>query len=365
MTLIVSYKLTLNITVINWPLFDSHLNYLLSLTPPYYPLSVYHNTMEFTSKVQASVRLTVLFNIYVFVTLSLNILPYHPWWNNFRTSKIATDRPATRITDVVIPLTEKELKSLEELLTLWIEYPPCRPQSNYGHNITLTFSLAGFYNPTLQSTLLEMMTKLPSEVTQCFRQVKVHFCNLSGRDDEYFSGSRNMFEQLLLGQVGSTNPEYVFLMETDLLPIRKYWLTALDLSIRPPVEQFWIKGMIYRGNQKVVRVTAGNAMHINGNAIYNVQDRQFIDFYFSVVAPNVVESPIHYGYDADFNLYLFEPGRFETSRKVAHKFQYTNLMWNSWHTNYTRATMLRDNPTLFLIHGGLCTDCKLQSKKTK
>lgn len=281
-------------------------------------------------------------------------------------SQSTTPPQGGRLTDVIVPFVESQLENVQDFLEFWAEYPPCYAPTdppfviNYfsflsppvGHDVTLTFSLAGMRNESIATRLLDHFNGLPQVVKRCFKEVKVHYCELRGQENGYFAGSQNMFEQMIKGEVGSNNPEVIYLMEPDVIPVRKYWLSALDASTRTTVEPFWIKGCIYRGRRTDVWGRAPNALHINGNALYNLKDEGFLNFYFEEVAPTISRHPRHRGYDVDFFLYMVDEKMYKRASSVAHYFQYTDLIWNSWKTNYTTSRMRDDNPNLFLVHGG-------------
>lgn len=280
-----------------------------------------------------------------------------------------------RLTDVVIPLPPKHFHKVEKLLKLWEEYWPCYDPSdgldlvpdgneggnyyqahdyNLGYDVTLTFYVSCAPDAALENRLLELFDTLPSQCRRCFRKARVHFANLSGDRDTYWYGTTLMFEQLLSHKVGLRWPHYVLYMEPDLLPIRRYWLTVLDSVTREPNPEFWMKGSLFKGQPflhsiSVVPLT----LHLNGNAIYNLADRQFRDFYYGKVYNMSRNDPKNnHAYDLDMYFYLTHPPNFDRVSLRAHKFLYTEVIQNYYHTEYSVSKLRKVYPNAYLVHGG-------------
>lgn len=279
-----------------------------------------------------------------------------------------------RLTDIVVPLPPKHYEKVVGLLRTWVDYPPCYHPSeeqlskvvaeeedyfaahgfNLGHDVTLTFFVSSPQDTEVEARLMEAFDRLPSKVRHCFSRARVHFAGLMGDDDGYWKGTTLMFERLLLNKVGLRWPHYVFYMEPDMLPIRPYWLAALDASVREPVPSFWMRGSIFKG-QPFLSSSAivPLSLHINGNAIYNLADSRFRDFYLGKVyniSRNDYKS--NHAYDLDMYFYLCYPGNYAKAQTIAHKFQYTELIQNLYHTEYSVSALLEDYPNAYLVHGG-------------
>lgn len=277
-----------------------------------------------------------------------------------------------RLTDVVIPLVESQLARLKKLFDIWDRYPPCHhwngslpiiteednPYVRYpdaGHNLTLTISLAGSPNQTLSDTIKNMYSGLSSMVKGCFHNIQFHYCSLPEAMNNHIDGSRLMFEQMLNGTVASRGAEYALLMEPDLLPIRKNWLSALDMTVRSPVEPFWVRGSIYRGYlEYVYRLSIVNGAHINGNAIYNLADHKFANFYYQEVIPTLTEKKITLdrAFDTDPFIFMRLDGKYDRMQEIAQKFQFTNLIRNHYLSDYSVEKFRITYPQLYLVHGG-------------
>ena len=137
----------------------------------------------------------------------------------------------------------------------------------------------------------------------CFRQLVVAHANLTASQDSYPHGPSQMFRRLLSYQLLG-DVDAFFLFETDLLPIRPYWLDALYHDALAG-GRFWMRGSILAGRD-LDRVVArklspaglrqransisGDASqrdqmplndhlwepHINGAAFYSLREPDFV-----------------------------------------------------------------------------------------
>lgn len=278
-----------------------------------------------------------------------------------------------RLTHLVIPFHTSHVGKVESMLKLWKEYPPCSSESDLtSPQPAAPFSLV-FYSSTdmrkrekvidVEQRIQEVLQNMTAPVMRCFQGFEFHHANLSGPSDKYYRGTRLMIEKLLLGKVKlSVSPQYIYYMEPDVQPVRANWLNALDASVRWPNQQFWMKGSIYRGNNKAVYATRypPQYYHINGNAIYNLADRAFRSFYVKHYRPFAQQQqpnapgqkPKERSYDTDFFRFLHTMEHVEVARNVFHKFLYTDVVQNFWRSSYSLSKIRTDHPNTYLIHGG-------------
>lgn len=188
---------------------------------------------------------------------------------------------------------------------------------------------------------------------------------LSPQGDTHVEGARLMFEQFLRGKVvpeTETEQEpslgYALYMEPDLVPIRPHWLNYVIQQVAWPVPEFWMKGSIFMGNAALMRRTTNvpNKYHINGNALYNLHSPDFQHFYYDQVRPFVMKR--HGGksanaYDTDIYEYLHDDQTYASTHQVMHKFQYTDLLQNQWHTPWSAPDLAAKFPNTVLVHGGV------------
>jgi hypothetical protein len=76
--------------------------------------------------------------------------------------------------------------------------------------------------------------------------------------------------------------DYFFLMESDVQAIRPYWLDNMYEHAEYAMEDFWIKGSVYRGpatpKEYCMDIYWGCGDHFNGNSMYRLGDPVFDSF---------------------------------------------------------------------------------------
>ncbi len=294
-----------------------------------------------------------------------------------------------RLTHLVIPFHVSQEEQAKRMLEMWKYFPPCkatvdgesdleedrgltdeerawmRDKTSYfrrnfgddinplGRNIELVFFVSSGYNMALEESLLGAFNALPEHAKSCFSSAHVRYASLKSHQDTYLDGSREMFEKMLQGTIGITEAKYAMYMEPDCRPIRPYWLSVIDSLCRYPNQSFWVKGTIFRGNFKAIRNPIFyNLFHINGNAIYNVADQGFRDYYFNQVRPYVLSLRQPQAYDTDTFKYLIEPAHYDKVKDIIHKFQFSDFIQNHWHADYSMAEVRKGSDITVLVHGG-------------
>lgn len=251
-----------------------------------------------------------------------------------------------RLTHVVMPFHQRQFETVQKNLNSWSRFPPCKSDQP----VEFIFFVSGMKNDSLASDLL----KLPQ--SKCFESFRVEFGYLEDENDAYLKGSRLMFEIMISRKLnyGNTEPSHVFYMEPDCSPIRPYWLEAIQNQVIAPNSPFWMKGSIYYGRSDIIKDSfLYNRVHINGNAIYNVADDDFREFYFKFVRPFVKKYYPGKGgaYDTDIYKFLFWKNAMYTAH-LFHLFQFSDFIQNHWHSEFSLKDVLKSSPNTFLIHGG-------------
>lgn len=294
---------------------------------------------------------------------------------------------AQRLTHLVVPFHVSQEEHAKRMMDSWVSYPPCRPgpaddeadmaglpedekarlrqatpylrrnlgpgHVPLGHQVALVLFVSCAPDRGLEDRLLGAYNLLPDAARQCFSSVRVRFASLQGKEDTYLSGSRHMFERMMNSQIGITEASYAFYMEPDCRPLRPYWLSVVDSLCRFPNGKFWIKGTIFRGSAASMRVRLlFNMFHINGNAIYNLGDQGFRDFYFKHVREWVTTKNAQGAYDTDVFKLLLDPDRYHQSKGWAHYFQFSDFIQNHWHANYSMAAVRAGSDLTVVVHGG-------------
>lgn len=180
---------------------------------------------------------------------------------------------------------------------------------------------------------------------------------LDARDDSYINGARLMFEHVVCGQLDA-GMRKVLLMEPDMRPVRPHWLLKLHAEARHG-DVFWVKGSVYRGNSSHlvsssrVREYRPAYTHINGNALYSLGDSGFCEFYRRVRQYVVAKHGDSYAaYDTDMAEYLMDSANWDAARHHFHRFVFTDVIQNMWHTDYSLLDMVSAHPNTYLVHGG-------------
>ena len=296
-----------------------------------------------------------------------------------RVSKQYDDNNQPRLTHVVVPFHAKQIDRMQDFFDLWVKYPPCArldvtPGVSYleynpklGHQIDLVF-FVGSMNDTLtvKQQLFAMYDKLPYQnVKECFSSVTFSEHRFNTTDNSYLLGAKAMFERFLGADLGlndqNSKPYYAFYMEPDVRPIRPGWLSYTDAQCRWPSPPFWVKGSQFRGTplprhcKNIV-----TKMHINGNALYNLRDPAFREYYHGMVLPFLKakgHKPWLLAYDLFFMTNVLEnEEQYPAYQRHIHKFVLSDFIQNRWHVNYTRQEILDDSESTYLVHGGTVLD---------
>ena len=83
--------------------------------------------------------------------------------------------------------------------------------------------------------------------TGCFRVVLQEYANLTAQEDSYPAGPSRMLHRLLRSQILKDEADAFFLLESDLIPLRPFWLDALYHDALAG-GRFWIRGSILLGD---------------------------------------------------------------------------------------------------------------------
>lgn len=278
---------------------------------------------------------------------------------------------SARITHLIIPFHARQEDSVESIVKYFKRFPPCSDPrvaledhegASYfrrkldhplGWNITLVFYVSSPPDLQLKWRLETFVEGLPMNAKRCFSSVQTIFISIPEGQDNHLVGSRMMFEKMINHQIGLVNPRYIFYMEPDCLPLRPYWLSVIDSLTRYPNKNFWMKGSIFRGPlDAIYEAKVFHKIHINGNAIYNLADKRFVEYYFKEVRPVIKRYYENGGYDGDFARLYTRPEAINRTREIAHHFQFSDFIQNHWHGEYQPAVIRNTSDITVLIHGG-------------
>ncbi|KAJ3099999.1 Pyridoxal 5'-phosphate synthase subunit snz1 [Phlyctochytrium planicorne] len=268
--------------------------------------------------------------------------------------------------------TDLVLRNVE---TIWPRKIPCDPKRGYGKTIDLIFytNRLGAISPSHMKRLRESVMGNPL-LSQCFRTVRFICARLSEEEDKYPYGPSHMFFKLfsnketkpLLRAPGGSGFEdqpyqVMYYMEPDNIPCRSNWLDRLFEEASIPGD-FWMRGSILRNRDPIVG-TWSFANHMNGNALYRMDDPRFTDF-VEVVRQRFWVDPEEFAGGYDVALYLVREDRnlvgWTEYASTMHLFQYTATIQN-WYRTPVNATELcfqegergaaPSNEDTYLVHG--------------
>jgi len=144
-------------------------------------------------------------------------------------------------------------------------------------------------------------------------------------------------------------------MEPDVRPIKTNWLHAILNEISNG--NFWVKGSVFRGDLEKFQKNdpyIPNYVHINGNAIYNIGNIEFVSFYFNVLRPYVVKKngDSTNAYDTDIFEFLIDKNNYDVTRHILHQFHFTDLIQNYWQTEFKVNEIALKYKFTYFVHGG-------------
>lgn len=259
------------------------------------------------------------------------------------------------LSHVIIPFHIKQYNSLVENIRKWSKYMPCLKKDFFNKKSP---KLIFFVSYKQESSVKYLHYNLSNLIPyfRCFSNrynLDIVKYKLSYKEDNHVLGARLMFEYMLRKNNSLFKQcTYVFYMEPDCRPIRSNWINALQYEIGS--RDFWIKGAIFRGKfENKINKYLPNKYHINGNAIYNIGDDNFGEFYFKILRPYIerhIDSIT--AYDTDFSEFFFDVKNYDYVKMIIHKFSFTETIQNLWHLNYSVAEVRKKFPRTFIIHGG-------------
>lgn len=173
----------------------------------------------------------------------------------------------------------------------------------------------------------------------------------AGPNNQFFESARRM----------QAYGHFTFLMEVDCLAIRRGWLTQIK-RLADQNRDRWVIGSAYRG---AARLGTSYKRHINGNALYATGCMEFQDFLSNFWEPHtrrLIKDKIKtLAYDCALDMVftdqIEDPSIYDSWKKVAHKFAYTEVIQNISAGSDLEKTDLslislirRDYPGTYILH---------------
>ena len=259
---------------------------------------------------------------------------------------------------VILPFATAQAETLQKALLAWNRAgAPCaQPVTN---PVGLTFWSSRPVNSTTRALLLSALNR--SGAYPCFLEgVSFASAKLSSSEDRYPAGASNQFYSLFLHNPENVlnKSDYLFWMEHDVVPVRKFWVDLLyQQTVRP--ESFFIKGSIYRGTE-LDEATKEPAKlkwlpHINGNALYSTKN-EFVRLVADAKRRYPPSPSVWFPFDValwvTMHDFINEWTRFQ---QIAHKIVYSNFIQN-WGNDIDlgyRNLNHPDNAQTIFLHGSI------------
>jgi len=295
------------------------------------------------------------------------------WWCFTIASNLAAslgDGTTSRLA-VVVPHMQKEMKDIIHTFTSK-DVRICKGNergifSNFVVDLVL-YSTKRTFDPN-------RVREEFGEAAGCFRNIVTMLCPLSDTHDQYIHAPPLMWYELIRGRDSSSvvskfmreNYDYMFLMESDVTPVRSRWVEGLVDTIRAatysqhPDAQWWVMGNTgfhtVGGPSNPEDAYAPSRVHINGNAVYRLGDSAFESYVENVFNRFMFGTNFQAVccYDAALFEYLME--KRERIALHMHRFRFSNFIWNiqkHWvrDVEYRNAYLTGNFPvSVYFIHG--------------
>lgn len=293
-----------------------------------------------------------------------------------KTLNIAYPGEQGKLSHLLVPmaaLSSNLEMGIPKMFAQWIERPPClrdsTPTNWTNAHVTLTFYLESRTTDDLFTEKLQRLyNDLPKAIRACFGRMEIRHAGLT-KDNSVTTGialanQRAMFKMFVTNQISLQNPSYVMWMggvEENVIPIQSDWLNLLDYECRPPIEKFWIKGSLFRGpklDPAILETGRTDRLHLNRNALYNIGDLGFGEFYLERILPFILKKKGIAGislekmpFESDIPRYLFDLANYEISREYMSLFRPSNFIQNYGGQKFKIDEILDKEPETFMIVG--------------
>eukprot|EP01099_Mayorella_cantabrigiensis_P008547 TRINITY_DN8058_c0_g1_i1.p1 TRINITY_DN8058_c0_g1~~TRINITY_DN8058_c0_g1_i1.p1 ORF type:complete len:320 (-),score=50.37 TRINITY_DN8058_c0_g1_i1:81-1040(-) len=314
--------------------------------------------MSSHSFIQALVSALIVLNV-LLLAPSINHWLIHDCFQT--TSELNINSSRSGRIAIVRPFTGSQLRMLFDEMRRWnqSESFPCDQSLHSERAIDLIY----FYRYDLEEDP-EYRDLILSETWRyhwafCFKSIEMLGANLNrseqlylveGYQDEFEFGQMvaQIFKRNLLDQYN-----YFFFMGLDSYPVRSLWLGQLYQECFFD-HDFWMKGSLYQGQKYVPKRHQQDFFnyHMNGDAIYNLQARNFRKFIEYVVDKDQMKNPL------DIAIWKAGLSKYFISQKWIHKFVYTPYIVYLGSSSFSHSQILQASPETFILRKKLrCSDC--------
>lgn len=251
------------------------------------------------------------------------------------------------LSTVLVPMTSREMFQLELLFGLWrLWHLAGYRLSKRASNKELVISFDCAFSHSLEDQVVGLYRRYLLDLK--FSKLEIVFCDIPKIDNVYVKKNDPIPDVLpRLGYASGPNTqffhtmrelrdrEYVFLNETDCVPICVDWLEKLGRRVFWN-ESFWVMGSSYKG---ITELGSDISNHVNGNAIYASgcsEFQLFLDEWETglseaVKQRNFMAYDVYLAYKEHMVLNSTEnrSGELKKIRKLKSKFVYSDLILNS------------------------------------
>jgi hypothetical protein len=220
------------------------------------------------------------------------------------TASNPVEQPNNKSVAIVLPIVVEDVNHPQELLQSWIAVgKPCVAEQAtdlwfYVNKGESSIDAAAFLHAIAEHHSI-------NQHRQCFGDIRVMYANLTGEEDIYPAGPSNMFFNIYLNANMSyfrALYDFMYWMEPDVQPAQPGWLDCIHDAANSG--HFWMKGSLTLGphlNEAVKERTNWDWIgHINGNALYALQDATFEQFLRVV---DTYEPPSHFWKPFDVSIW--------------------------------------------------------------
>eukprot|EP01119_Soliformovum_irregulare_P013065 TRINITY_DN3449_c0_g1_i2.p1 TRINITY_DN3449_c0_g1~~TRINITY_DN3449_c0_g1_i2.p1 ORF type:complete len:262 (-),score=43.50 TRINITY_DN3449_c0_g1_i2:76-861(-) len=235
-------------------------------------------------------------------------------------------------------------------ITRWneTEFAPCDLERTHPQS---RFDLMFWYHGARNATAIKMESDILNAMGRskgCFANIRFDYSNLPNSGDARADPTLQFYHLWDLFAAEKFPYDYFFLMEADTFPIRPNWLKKIFIECACR-SAFWVKGSTYWLMDWYVYKTLG--VHINGNALYNVQDRRFREYVIQSIRSDTVNA-----FDmAIYRWFLPDPRKKQTSsvdlpRQFQQYYVHADFVINWAHSNWTVEGMQDRGSQLYFVH---------------
>ena len=284
------------------------------------------------------------------------------------------DEPRVR---VVVPFVASERARLTSLLRRWAgSSAPCTLPRRVGAPgvapgaVDLTFLFAD--PPGAGQEWLHPPEALVGEAARCFGRVELRHANLSRAAQHYVGGWDNTGPNSLFfglwndDAVQSAGHDFLFWMETDVVPVAGRWVERILEEARSP-RGFWRKARPAAGAHPLHgargawnQATAPRCFRAKRGARPQVSEHHYhmnsVGLYrlgepcFRALLRRVEREHPRQPHDVSTHIWLHDPRRFHIWQRHAHRFLYTDLVQNSL-ADWTLEDVRDVSPDTAFVHG--------------